>query len=418
MLWRERVLHPCNLDRDSFRVLRLMPQNPSAGMLRWCGTAFPLFEGPTLEELVVLVTQVNRRELEKTMFQQLPDLRVYVTPAATALDALVRIAPCLAPPKLRRTQLGNSVVPTPIERLASHLGLQFPGYPLQRESLKPLPPSSDVPMMSAWTALLSGIRDADSRSAVGRVLGSLHRVTGPRPSDTAFIAHGSRLMLLEPASEPTDISVELGSGALAPSRTVTFDFEQFLVEMAQRNAYDTERQKQSERMEQAKNGALAFAEFLRTHHEVRVENSGITQRSNTEVEIFSWTPQYVLKNAVGELFLFPHAKVGVGLALIDGTPSFSRPYVINAYSHPFLPGHTPRQNICTGTAHPNASLTTVDGGVESLLIGQNILLRGYIVHGRTSRAPYHKLTRENFAHHVISRTDPRLVSGALIVTNE
>jgi hypothetical protein len=103
--------------------------------------------------------------------------------------------------------------------------------------------------------------------------------------------------------------------------------------------------------------------------------------SRDDYLIYKRTGQYILKDYYDREYLFPDCRVGVS------TNGPLRPLVVESYKHPFLVGHTQRQEICVrGYNWPDEF--TADNIIRILEEGINALLYGYDARRRNG---YHSL---------------------------
>jgi hypothetical protein len=103
--------------------------------------------------------------------------------------------------------------------------------------------------------------------------------------------------------------------------------------------------------------------------------------SSNDYFIFKHTGEYILKDYYGRSYLFPDCRVAVS------TFRPFRPIVLEYYKHPFLLGHSPRQEICMRN-YDWPDEFTAGNAVRLLEDGINALLFGYDARRRNG---YHSL---------------------------
>ena len=130
--------------------------------------------------------------------------------------------------------------------------------------------------------------------------------------------------------------------------------------------------------------------------------------------VYVWTGEYVLRDFKSwgrELYLFPSCRVAVDVK----RNQVSRPYVLDAYVHPFLPSKqaVPKQGICTGFTTVKAK-ERAERIIKRIELGLNVLLFGY----HADCHPFHELSMHMFNKFRITPDHPKLKSGEVRITNE
>jgi hypothetical protein len=154
--------------------------------------------------------------------------------------------------------------------------------------------------------------------------------------------------------------------------------------------------------------------------------------------IYKHTGEYALKDFYGRIYLFPDCRVGVS------TMVSLKPFVIDAYKHPFLEGHDSAQEICLRHFTPPRVFTAATV-INALEEGLNTLLYGYSSRRRNGYHSLDRLTRHartvdlddymmldhedyavirtrrvrtvDFDDYRVPRDHPKIASGEVAITN-
>jgi hypothetical protein len=137
-----------------------------------------------------------------------------------------------------------------------------------------------------------------------------------------------------------------------------------------------------ERFGESKRNHVAALLYLEEKGSFELDGFGFSRLgTRDEYLIYKRTGEYILKDYYARSYLFPDCRVAVS--------SYGpfRPLVIESYKHPFLLGHSPKQEICIkGYSWPDQF--TAENIVRLLEEGVNALLYGYDARRRNG---YHSL---------------------------
>ena len=126
---------------------------------------------------------------------------------------------------------------------------------------------------------------------------------------------------------------------------------------------------------------------------------------NETYYVFIKTPAYALKNPTdGNYFSFESATIGVPVSKYGDGFQIGTIQIMNAYTHPFLSGTGPMQQLCVGQ-YPYESrergMTPEQKIVSRLSLGKQIVMEGY----GSGANPYKRLFKENFPSQKISEAE-------------
>jgi hypothetical protein len=161
---------------------------------------------------------------------------------------------------------------------------------------------------------------------------------------------------------------------------------------------------------------LAVLSYLATQGALEVDGCGVMCTKNCrEFVIYRRTGEYALKDYYARLYLFPDCRVAVA------THGPLAPVVLERYKHPFLMRHAPGQAVCVGDFRPAKSFGAAQV-IRALEEGLNALRHGY---DPRRRRGYHRLDGFRDLDHTVTfdefripRDHPKLISGAVAVTND